>query len=377
MPTEARMDTAPSTGPDSLHILGSRQFGGADKFYVRLALALAEAGDRVATLHRSKAPVGEAIRAADSTVEDFTLPLANNWDLLSRWRIRRLVRNWKPRIVQTYMGRATTLTRLTADAPAVHIARLGGYYKIRGKYEHAHAWVGNTRGVCDFLVASGLPAGQVFQIGNFVDEPAPAAAAEIARLRTEQHIPDDALVLFTLGRFIDIKGFDDLLAALHRVPSEVGGRPIHLIIGGDGPMRESLRRQCTALGLDDRVHWPGWISDPAPWYRMTDIALVPSRHETLGNVILEAWSYGLPVLSTDNPGAMEIAEDGRDIRIARHTNPTDLAAKLMEMLQASPQDLTTLATKGLENVRLRHGKAMIVRQYHDLYAELLRRRGLD
>ncbi|MCB1877161.1 MAG: glycosyltransferase [Chromatiales bacterium] len=371
------MQTAPAPGPASLHILGSRQFGGADKFYVRLALALALAGDRVATLHRTRAPVGDAILGADSQVQDFTLPLANNWDAWSRWRIRRLVRAWKPRIVQTYMGRATTLTRLPADGPAVHIARLGGYYKIRGKYEHAHAWIGNTKGVCDFLVQSGLPAKRVFHIGNFVDEPGEANPAEIARLRQAHSIPQDAIILFTLGRFIDIKGFDDLLDAFQRIPREINGRPIRLLIGGDGPMREQLHKQCADLGLNDHVHWLGWVSDPVPWYRMTDIALVPSRHETLGNVILEAWSYGLPVLSTDNPGAMEIAEDGHDILIARHTNPADLAAKLLEMLQAPAQSLRNLADNGLENIRQRHGKDRIVHQYHELYAELLRRRGLS
>src|SRR5690625_3524083 len=108
------------------------------------------------------------------------------------------------------MGRATRLTRLPPSSSAVHIARLGGYYKIRGYYEHAHAWVGNTKALCDYLVREGLPAARVFHIGNFVAEPATVSDDELATLRMQLGLPDDALVLMTLGRFIDIKGFDDL-----------------------------------------------------------------------------------------------------------------------------------------------------------------------
>ena len=83
------------------------------------------------------------------TVPQQTIPMRNGWDLLSVLKIRRLIRNTGPLIVQTYMGRATRLTRLPRDSAAIHVARLGGYFKIKGYYQHAHAWVGNTRGICD------------------------------------------------------------------------------------------------------------------------------------------------------------------------------------------------------------------------------------
>ena len=51
------------------------------------------------------------------------------------------------------------------------MARLGGYYKIDGYYRHAHAWVGNTQDICDFMVKEGLPPERVFYIGNFVPQP--------------------------------------------------------------------------------------------------------------------------------------------------------------------------------------------------------------
>ena len=83
------------------------------------------------------------------------LPMRIVGDPISRLEVSRLIGRRRPHIVQTYTGRATRLTRLSRQNESVHVARLGGYYKVGG-YRHAHAWIGNTKGICDYLVAAGL-----------------------------------------------------------------------------------------------------------------------------------------------------------------------------------------------------------------------------
>ena len=116
----------------------------------------------------------------------------------------------------------------------MHVARLGGFYKIDGYYRHAHAWVGNTRAITDYLVAQGLPADRVFHIGNFVPDPRRYSDAERSERRLGLRLPDEAWVLFALGRLIEKKGFQDLLAALARLPGEIAGRPWVMLIAGGG-----------------------------------------------------------------------------------------------------------------------------------------------
>ena len=89
------------------------------------------------------------------------------WDLWARGKIAKLVESRRPPIVQTWMGRATRLTHLPARSQSVHVARLGGYYNPKG-YRHAHAWVGNTRGICDHLIREGLPANRFFTSVTFM-----------------------------------------------------------------------------------------------------------------------------------------------------------------------------------------------------------------
>ena len=169
--------TALSDHPASIHVLGGRQFGGADQFYVRLIRALRDAGQEVTAINRVGSPVAQAL--AHDGVAQVHFPFANGWDAWTAWRLRALIGAREPCVVQTYMGRATRLTRLPATSRAIHIARLGGYYKIDGYYRHAHAWIGNTKALCDYLVQSGLPAERVFLIGNFVPDPVGASPAQV------------------------------------------------------------------------------------------------------------------------------------------------------------------------------------------------------
>lgn len=357
----------------SLHVIGSTQMGGADQFFVRLVEALNAAGHEAVALDRAGSPIARAL--AGTPVRQLHLPLANKWDVYSAWRLRRLVAREGFDVVQSYMGRATRLTRLPPRGRAVHIARLGGYYKIRGYYGHAHAWVGNTRGLCDWLVQQGLPAARVFLIGNFVPDPAPADPAALAAVRTQLGLPADARVIFTLGRFIGIKGFDDLLDAFAALPAAPGGQPLHLVIGGDGELRAALQAQAERLGIAARTHFPGWLAAPGPYYHLAEIMVCPSRHETLGNVILEAWSYRKPVVATRSPGACELIVDDANGLLCPVADPPALAARLRELLDAGSAARARLADAGHACVEREHGRAAVLARYLELYAQLRAERG--
>jgi glycosyltransferase involved in cell wall biosynthesis len=357
----------------SLHVLGSRQFGGADQFYVRLVRALHEAGQPVTAVNRAGSPVADAL--AGTGVEQWQLPLANQWDVWSVWRLRKLIARRQPCIVQTYMGRATRLTRPPANARAVHIARLGGYYKIDGYYRHAHAWIGNTRGICDYLVKSGLPARRVFHVGNFVPEPSALSGDRKAELRRIHHIPEDARVLFGLGRLIEKKGFDDLLRALSRLPTEIGGRALLLLIAGEGPSLGALQTLARELGVEGRVRWLGWQDPPDDFYALADAFVCPSRHEPLGNVILEAWNYRLPVVSTRTDGALELVEEARTGLLCECGDPAGMAGQIRNLLEASEAQRIALGDAGHLFLNARYSRAAILEAYLALYRQLMAEHG--
>jgi glycosyltransferase involved in cell wall biosynthesis len=234
--------------------------------------------------------------------------------------------------------------------------------------------VGNTQGICDYLVKSGLPAERVFHIGNFVPEPAVFSSQDLQALRDEHDIPDDAFVLFALGRLIGKKGFDDLLHAFAELPAESSGRPLFLLIAGDGPSADRLKALSKSLGLSSRVRWLGW-QQPDPFYAAADLFICPSRHEPLGNVILEAWNYRLPVVSTATDGAIELIDGERTGFLAPCGDPSGLAAQIRAALALSDTERSALGEAGHAFLRSRYSREAVVGAYLDLYQRLMAERG--
>ena len=357
----------------SVHVIGSRLFGGAEHFYLRLLHILRESGHPVTAISRADTPVAEAL--AEDAIKQIHFPMANGWDLGSLWRIRETCKAMGPCIVQTYMGRATRLTRLPPKGAAVHIARLGEYYKIDGYYRHAHAWIGNTKGICDYLVRSGLPASRVFYIGNFVPEPTVTDEATKANIRDQNNIPADAWVVFSLGRLVDEKGFDDLLKALALLPREIGGKPLIVLIAGDGPSASRLRAHTQELRLEERVRWLGWQNNPDAFFALADAFVAPARHEALGNIILEAWNHGLPVISTASLGATELIEPNVTGLVCPIAKPQALADEILALLLATPSQRQQLGEAGRAFLRSRFSPDAIRDAYLALYAQLMAARG--
>ncbi len=106
-----------------------------------------------------------------------------------------------------------------------------------------------------------------------------------------------------LGRLHPNKGFALLLAALART------RDVRLAIAGDGPLRGPLEQLAGGLGIAERVRFLGWREDVPQLLANADLLVCPSLHEPLGNIVIEAWSAGLPVVATASDGPAALIED--------------------------------------------------------------------
>lgn len=350
--------------PPSLQLIGSKGLGGAERWFQRFAVALAE---REVPTQLGLRRGGALARFDLGGLPVHALPFRTTWDPLSRRAVDGLIRKTRPAIVQTYMGRATRLTR--TGGRAVHIARLGGYYKL-APYRHADAWIGNTRGLCDWMIAEGLPAERVFHIYNFIEPPRPRPAAEIAALRAGLGIGAEHWVLLALGRLVPVKGHAVLLDALAQLSAEIDGRPWRVLLVGDGPLRPVLTRQAADLGLKDRLIWAGWQRDPGPFLQLCDLVVFPSLDaETLGNVILDAWAWQRPLVTAAFRGAREIARHGEDAYLV----PCGDAAALAHGMRALLADAglcRALIERGTARVGREFGVEPVMAGYLELYRRL-------
>ncbi|MEW8398217.1 MAG: glycosyltransferase [Candidatus Thiodiazotropha sp.] len=352
----------------TLQLIGSKSFGGAERWFQRFSLALAGMGH----------PTEVGVRRDHELDGDHwqglprhPLGMRTVWDPLSRFEVSRLVKRLQPDIVQSYMGRATRLTHLPPGNGPVHVARLGGYYKVAG-YRHAHAWIGNTKGICDYLIRSGLPRQRVFHLYNFADLPPPGPPPQ--GLKAALGIPQEAWVLMTPGRFVAFKGHRFLLDALARLPATVAGRPVWQLILGDGPLKQALQDQAKAAAIDERIVWAGWQLDPDPYYRLADLIVFPSTYaEPFGNVIIEAWGYAKPLVTSASMGATEVVRHQEDGLVFECENPAALSAA-MERALSDEALRQAVAESGHRRAVQEFSRDAIMQAYVELYRYLLEHR---
>lgn len=300
--------------PRLLQVMAGAPHGGAETFFVRLATALQRAGQDQRILIRRNADRAASLRAAG--VETTELPFGNRFDLITRLGFRRVIRSYAPDIVLTWMNRATDFC---PRGPFVHAARLGGYYDLK-YYRNCDELIGNTQAIVDYIKEQGWPPGRVHYLPNFV----PAMTGPpIARSSLDT--PEDAIVALALGRLHPNKGFDVLLEALGKT------RGVYLWLAGEGPLGVALEGRATKLGLTGRVRLLGWRDDTGPLLAAADMLVCPSRSEPLGNVVIEAWSAGKPVLATASAGPAALIRDGETGLLAPVENAAVLADAMMRL----------------------------------------------
>ncbi len=84
------------------------------------------------------------------------------------------------------------------------------------------------------------------------------------------------------------------------------------LIVGDGPEKENLKAQITRLKLQNQIEVVGWRSDLESVYSLIDLLLLPSEEESFPQVVLEAFSYGVPVVASNVGGVRELVVDGHN-----------------------------------------------------------------
>jgi glycosyltransferase involved in cell wall biosynthesis len=343
--------------PRILQAIAGAEVGGAEAFFERLAVAFAEAGIEQHCVIRSNAARRVHLTASDIPVTE--LPFGGLFDIFTRPRLRRAIAAFRPEVVLSWMNRATAT--VPAGTPVekgfVHLARLGGYYDLK-HYRYCDHLVCNTEDLCAYAVKGGWAANRVHYVPNFV-----AAERAMAVSRATLATPGDAPVFIAAGRLHPNKAFDVLLDAMALVEKA------HLWLAGSGPLDAQLKAQAGRLGIADRVHFFGWRTDVVSLIAAADVLVCPSRLEPLGNVVLEAWAQGTPVVAAASMGPAALIEEGQSGLLVPMDDAAALAGALRRVLADSALR-TRLSDGGRAAFEASFTKDAVVKQYRELFAAI-------
>lgn len=298
-----------------VQLMAGASHGGAEAFFSRLVPALHAGGVAQTAIIRRDSKRAEALQKTG--IETYQLTYGGMLDLQTPWRIKKLVSITKPDIVMSWMNRAS---RMMPVGQWQRVGRLGGYYNLK-YYKNCNYLICNTPDICDYVTEQGWPAKNTRVISNFVNE----NNADPVQ-RSDFNTPVNAPLIFTAGRLHENKGFDVLIKAVARLDD------VCLWVAGEGPLKQDLHELVADLNLGSRVRFLGWREDINALMSSADLFVCPSRHEPLGNVVLEAWAQKIPIIATAAQGPKQLIDEGENGLLVPIDDYSLLAEKIRTLI---------------------------------------------
>jgi len=293
-------------------------------------------------------------------------------------RVVRLIRDFRPEIVQVNGGRAVkygafarrllpgwSLVYRNIGMPAAWVPGLRRKVFYRGVMRQVDGVVavsGRGLAALQTLYAYRVPA---TVIHNGLDPASLVAEHGRGETREMLETPDGSPVILYLGSLSAEKRVDRLLQVhrevLRRVPSAV------LWIAGGGPLRPSLEEQAREMGIAPSVRWLGIRSEIGSLYGAADLLALTSDTEGVPGVILEAGCAGLPVVTADVGGIAECVAHGVTGYLVPHERVEEYAERIVALI-ADPGLRRAMGSRARASVLERFSMRRIASEYLAFYA---------
>ena len=295
------------------------------------------------------------------------------------WQLCRHVSRLRPHLIHTWMfaanaygyaaAKAAGIQRLVTGQRCVDPWKGGGQLAVdRYISRHCCRVVANSPGVRDFYVHHGLPAEKVCVIPNGVG-PAEPTGTTRGQLLRELGLPGDSRLVGLIGRLWPQKRVKDAIWAADVL--KVIHDDVHLLVIGDGPHRDRLRRFRRQVEICDKVHFLGHRGDVPRLLPHLDVLWSTSGYEGQSNAVMEAMAAGVPIVATDIPGTRDLVLPERTGYLVPVGDRAGFARWTNKLLE--DQELAgRLGAAGRERVQREFSVEKMVRRHAELYRELLR-----
>ncbi|MCP5149869.1 MAG: glycosyltransferase family 4 protein [Ectothiorhodospiraceae bacterium] len=337
-------------------IMLSKGFGGGERYFLDLCLALAARGHQVqAVCHRRFERIGDL--KGQRGIEVAAVDALGMWDVRSVRQMAAAAAEFAPAVMHSHMARgAWAGGKMGGRAGAPLVATTHNYVDLK-YYGGVHTFIATTHDQAVYLADNRVAADRIVEIPNFSSF-APVAAA----VR-----PGDPARFVAFGRFVTKKGFDVLLRALRKVCD--AGVDARLALGGSGPEAAALESLARELGVWERVRFAGWVHDVAAFLREGEVFVLPSLDEPFGIVMLEAMASGRAIVTSRSQGPSEVLDDAT-CWFAELGDADTLARAMIEAAR-DPDAAESRATAALARYVGRYHEDVVVPRIEAVYASVV------
>jgi glycosyltransferase involved in cell wall biosynthesis len=274
---------------------GLRRYGGRPIFALRTGVPLAK-------------------RAQEAGIEIVAIdPLIAEWGPWTVLRLRRVIRRERVAIVHAQSGHTMALAALASlgtRAKIVFARRvttpLRANRPTRWKYARADRLISVSQAGVEGLLRAGVIEERVRVVPSGVPLSIPAAPAS-TELLASFGVPAGAPLAVLVASLSAAKDPAIFVRAIQVARREVPA--LHALLVGDGPLRDALAAEITALGLDGIVHLTGFRTDPEALEAAASVVVLTSKSlEGTPGVLLDALALGKPIVTTNVGGVPEVIE---------------------------------------------------------------------
>lgn len=178
------------------------------------------------------------------------------------------------------------------------------------------------------------------------------------------------VTIVMLTRMVPNKGVHVMIDALGILDKK--GIPFHAVLAGKGEMLEQCKAQADALGLSNKVEFPGWIGgkEKIKLMQKADIMALPSITEIQGIGILDAFAWGKTLITTDDIGIRQTAKHGVNAWCAKAGDAQSLADGIEYLIQ-HPDEALKLAQQGKKEALEKYCFEQIAKEHNLFIREVL------
>jgi glycosyltransferase involved in cell wall biosynthesis len=365
-----------------LQISSAQSLGGGERHLADLANGLAIRGHEVHAALRPNSPlIGELQKIPKGNIA--TLRLRNALDAKSARDLSRLVRINQIQIVHAHMARdyppAAYAVRINKDAQLVvtrHVLfPLNRLHRIT--LAKAARIIAVSQAVaCQLRADRIVPAEKISVVQNGIDgERFEKVQAKFSRQQFLRNweLPQDSLLIGTVGELTPLKGQEEFVEAAARVIKQYPNA--YFVIAGIGSSRESkyralLEQQIKKLNLTERVRLLGWLEDIAELYCALDVFVSASHMESFGLAIGEAMAASTAVVATETAGAREIIRSGETGLLVPVGDIHKLAEAILMLLEEKERRMS-MGAAAQYAVRAHFSLKRMIDETERIYTEIL------
>jgi glycosyltransferase involved in cell wall biosynthesis len=287
--------------------------------------------------------------------------------LRSWFRLRAIVREFRPQIVHCHLAPGTLLA---------WSARLFTHYSLVSHVHNVEERRSITTVLADGVIAvsdaaahtmssRGVPKRKLFVVPNCVVGGARGSSA--AASRSSKDLAQPAIV--TVAGMNKRKNIDGLIAAFDAIASEFPDA--HLYLVGDGEDRSTFQTQAKRSRAGDRIHFEGFQKDPKPYLQSAAIFVLASRRESFGLVLHEAREAGAAIVASNVDGIAEALDHGR-AGLLVPVEDTAALSNALRLLLSNPSELDKwrkAAKQGISQHTVRQMGENLLTVYRSLLRE--------